>query len=176
MKGRPGTVIADACPPGSVCADPASGSSPAPRQGAHLRHIAWPLQSSLELGAFPTAVPCARLHARCVLMEWGLASLAEVVELVVSELVTNAVQATAALADDRETRLETRVPPVQLRLSSDGHVCVAVQVWDGNHELPVRRDAGPEAQGGRGLLLVERLSADWGSYRPLDSGGKVVWR
>ena len=128
---------------------------PAPMQGQHLRDIAWPLRSCLELGAFPTAVPCARLHARCVVMEWRLAALVEVVELVVSELVTNAVQATAALADDREKRLETRVPPVQLRLSSDGHIRVVVQVWDGNHQLPVRRDAGPEEEGGRGLFLVE---------------------
>ena len=176
MKGRTGTVMADACPPGSVCADPASGSSPAPMQGAHLRDIAWPLQSSLELGAFPTAVPCARLHARCVLMEWGLASLAEVVELVVSELVTNAVQATAVLADYPEgQRLDTGVPPVRLQLRSDGHICVIVQIWDGNHQLPVRRDTGPEAEGGRGLLLVESLSAEWGSYRPAGSSGKVVW-
>jgi len=35
----------------------------------------WPLQSFLELGALPGAVPCARLHARHVLWEWGLASL-----------------------------------------------------------------------------------------------------
>jgi anti-sigma regulatory factor (Ser/Thr protein kinase) len=53
----------------------------------------WPLRSSLELGALSTAVPCACLHVRHVLWEWGLNSLAESAELVVSELVTNAVDA-----------------------------------------------------------------------------------
>jgi hypothetical protein len=36
-----------------------------------LRHPAWPLRSGLELGALPSAVPCARLHARQVTWEWG---------------------------------------------------------------------------------------------------------
>ena len=54
----------------------------------------WPLRSSLELGALSSAVPCACLHVRHVLWEWGLTSLAERAELLVSELVTNAVTAT----------------------------------------------------------------------------------
>jgi hypothetical protein len=37
----------------------------------------WPLRSSLELGALPTAVPCARLHARHLVWEWGLDGLVE---------------------------------------------------------------------------------------------------
>jgi hypothetical protein len=52
----------------------------------------WPLRSYLELGALPTAVPCARLHARHLLWEWGLNGLAADAELLVSELVTNAVK------------------------------------------------------------------------------------
>ena len=54
----------------------------------------WPLRSSLELGALSTAVPCACLHVKHVLWEWGLNSLVESAELLVSELVTNAVNAT----------------------------------------------------------------------------------
>ena len=54
----------------------------------------WPLRSSLELGALSSAVPCACLHVKHVLWEWGLNSLAERAELLVSELVTNAVNAT----------------------------------------------------------------------------------
>ena len=54
----------------------------------------WPLRSSLELGALPTAVPCACLHVKHVLWEWGLNGLAESAELLVSELVSNAVNAT----------------------------------------------------------------------------------
>ena len=46
-------------------------------------NVVWPLRSSLELGALPAAVPCARLHARQLAWEWGLDSrsalLAEVI-------------------------------------------------------------------------------------------------
>ena len=56
----------------------------------------WPLSTSLPLGALPGATPCARLHARAVLHEWGLDDLAEAAELIVSELVTNAVRASTA--------------------------------------------------------------------------------
>jgi len=45
----------------------------------------WPLRSYLELAALPGAVPCARLHTRQVVWEWGLQELAETVELVVSD-------------------------------------------------------------------------------------------
>ena len=55
----------------------------------------WPLRSGLELAAFPTAVPCARLHARHITLEWGLRALAEPTELLVSELATNAIRASA---------------------------------------------------------------------------------
>jgi hypothetical protein len=61
----------------------------------HLR----PLRSYLELGALPTAVPCARLHARQLVWEWGLNGLAANTELLVSELVTNAVKTTAGNDD-----------------------------------------------------------------------------
>jgi hypothetical protein len=43
-----------------------------PEQGVAVAADPWPLQSHLELGALPTAVPCARLHARQMLWEWGL--------------------------------------------------------------------------------------------------------
>lgn len=63
-----------------------------------VRTVAWPLQSYLELGALPGAVPSARLHARLVVCEWGLHELAETTELIASELTTNAVQAARGLA------------------------------------------------------------------------------
>jgi len=47
----------------------------------------WPLRSHLELGAFATAVPCARLHARLMALEWRPPTLAETTERLVSELV-----------------------------------------------------------------------------------------
>jgi anti-sigma regulatory factor (Ser/Thr protein kinase) len=47
----------------------------------------------LELASLPSAVACARLHAKAVALEWGLPALAESVELIVSELVTNSIRA-----------------------------------------------------------------------------------
>ena len=78
----------------------------------------WPLSSSLPLGALPGATPCARLHARAVLHEWGLAGLAEAAELIFSELVTNAVRASTA-PDGRPRYDTTGMPVVVLRLASD---------------------------------------------------------
>ena len=77
----------------------------------------WPLRSYLELGALPTAVPCARLHARHLLWEWGLSEAAADAELLVSELVTNAVK---AMADQQQAA-------IRLQLSSD-NTCVRVEV------------------------------------------------
>jgi Histidine kinase-like ATPase domain len=118
--------------------------------------------SHLELGALDSAVPCARLHTRQVVREWGRPDLADTAELLVSELITNAIRASVG----------AMLPAVALWLYSDGR-CVAIHVWDGSGEMPVRRDADADADSGRGLLLVDSLSRDWGSYPR--AGGKVVW-
>jgi hypothetical protein len=142
--------------------------------GAHTA-ASWPLRSYLELGALPSAVPCARLHAKQVLWEWGLDALAEAVELIVSELVTNGVQVSQGMEGSRcQGRWTPGVPPVRLWLCSDKQ-SVLVQVWDGNDRMPERKDVDLEAVGGRGLLLVEALTAEWGTYAPERSSGKVVW-
>jgi anti-sigma regulatory factor (Ser/Thr protein kinase) len=135
----------------------------------------WPLRSYLELGALASAVPCARLHAKVVLHEWGLAVLAEPVELIVSEMVTNAVRASEELTGCRSGgRWIPGTSPVKLWISSDRQR-VLVQVWDGNDRMPVRQEtADLEAESGRGLLLVETLSAEWGAYE-VQGTGKVVW-
>jgi len=110
-----------------------------------------------------------------VLWEWGLEPLAETIELLVSEIVTNAVRASRELVAGRflGQRL-TEIPTVRLWLSSD-RTAVLIQVWDADHRIPQRRDRGPEAESGRGLLLVEALSAQWGCYVPNGWKGKVVW-
>jgi anti-sigma regulatory factor (Ser/Thr protein kinase) len=102
------------------------------------------------------------MHAKQVVVEWGLAALADNVELLVSELMTNAVRASDGLMS----------PAVRLWLVSDRD-CVVIHVWDASNEMPVRREAGPDSERGRGLLLVETLSREWGAYRTAD--GKVVW-
>ena len=71
----------------------------------------WPLRSYLELGTLPGAVPCARLHTRHVLWEWGISELSEPVELLVSELVTNAMRASQLTEDPSLIRLWLRSDP-----------------------------------------------------------------
>ncbi|MBV9384470.1 MAG: ATP-binding protein [Streptosporangiaceae bacterium] len=148
---------------------PGTGTSGAPLPVPPSRHpnIAsgeWPLRDAIELGALPGAVPCARLHARHVLWEWGLSGLSDDVELLVSELMTNAVAASAP-AD--------QIIPVRLWLLAD-QARVLVLVWDSSPRPPVPMDAGEDAESGRGLLLVEAVCQRWDWYLP-DTGGKVVW-
>lgn len=127
---------------------------------------AWPLSSFLELGAFPGAVPCARLHAKQVLWEWGMARRCEAAELLVSELVTNAVHV---------SRLNAQTGPVRLWLLAD-RARALILVWDSSSLRPVRMSAREDAENGRGLLLVESISVRWGWYfPPQEKGGKVVW-
>ncbi len=142
-----------------------------------------PVQSNLKLGAYPTAASCARLHAKSLAWEWGLTELADTVELVVSELTTNGVKAAAAHKDGDEAGL----PYVWVRLTP-GQRQVLVEVWDSNPDPPVRAEPDLTAENGRGLLLVEAVSATWGYYHVTDDAddsrepgaehqptGKVVW-
>lgn len=125
----------------------------------------WPRQSFLELGPLPGAVPCARLHARQLLWEWKQSELSETVELLVSELVTNAIKANRAME---------HLLPVRFWLLSD-NARVMIVVWDANPQPPIRVDPTDEAESGRGLLLVEALSKQWDWNVPSELGGKAVW-
>ncbi len=140
----------------------------------------WPLRSQLELGPLPGAVPCARLHARLVLWEWGLTSLGDPVELIVSELVTNALNASAGGAPGGQGYPpEGRPQPIGLRLGSDQHQ-VLVEVWDGSPAPPVAGLVSGDGETGRGLLMVQAMSRRWGYYFPAagalsPTAVKVVW-
>ncbi|MFG2328741.1 SpoIIE family protein phosphatase [Streptomyces sp. NPDC048604] len=99
----------------------------------------------------------ARRLARRALARWDLEELTDSVELLVSEVVTNAV------------RYAER--PVTLRLlRTDVLRC---EVGDDSPQLPRQRRARDTDEGGRGLFLVNRLARRWGATRL--SGGKVVW-
>jgi anti-sigma regulatory factor (Ser/Thr protein kinase) len=124
-----------------------------------------PLQDFLELAALPGAVPCARLHARQVLWEWGYGDLNDRAELLVSELVTNAVAASAELA---------RAAAVGLWLLSD-RARILILVRDASPGAPVGQDPGLDAENGRGLLLVDAVSSRWGWYPDAAGTGKIVW-
>lgn len=65
------------------------------------------MASALEFGSLPTAVSSARAHTRAILAEWGMAALIGDAEMLVSEFLTNALEASWRL-DDR--------PPIVLRL------------------------------------------------------------
>ncbi len=132
------------------------------------------LQSVLALGALPTATPCARLHARNVLCDWGLRDQADTVELVVSELVTNAVQATTSYDGRPLYSGDGGLACVHLRLSTD-LMQTLVEVWDENPMLPSPTQASAEDESGRGLMLVEALSQQWGWDISRQGSGKIVW-
>jgi anti-sigma regulatory factor (Ser/Thr protein kinase) len=130
----------------------------------------WHLHSRLPLAAFPLAPSFARAHVRYVARKWGLASdLATTAQLIASELVTNAVQ-----ASDRSGKADraTAAPVVRLSLASD-RVSLVLRVWDGSHEIPLRQQLVPDQERGWGLVLVDSLAAEWGVYP--QAGGKVVW-
>jgi hypothetical protein len=144
----------------------------------------WPLQTRLDLGALPGAVPCARLHARLVLTEWGQAQAGDSVELIVSELMTNALRAcTDPVAGRPGYDGEGRQLPLGLRLASDRRQ-VLVEIWDGNMAPPVPGQTSLDGETGRGLLMVEAVSSRWGYYYPArqtrgtapdERAAKVVW-
>ncbi len=148
--------------PAAVSAEPTPGS-PMTAQAP------WPLHTRLNLAALPSAPACARGHVRSVACEWGLPDLADTAELLASELITNAVRASERLRVRADLAI---VPVIRLWLVSDKSSLV-IHVWDGNDEMPVRRNAGIDEESGRGLMLVESLSSDWGAYRK--TTGKTVW-
>jgi anti-sigma regulatory factor (Ser/Thr protein kinase) len=120
--------------------------------------------SHLELPARAGSAGTARQFARLVLSAWGSQVPGDDVELVVSELVTNAVTAAAAI----------RSATVVLALSALADGAVRIDVWDpaASGVLMVAQ-AGHDAEGGRGLLLVSTLAAAWGQAEC--AVGTQVW-
>ncbi len=109
----------------------------------------------------------ARLLAAHQLTEWGHPHGSEAhdaVVLVVAELAANAV-------------LHGHVPGRDFALSlshDESRGIVRIEVTDTHPALPARKVPGADADGGRGLLLVDALAADWGVHDRLGPG-KTVW-
>ncbi|MET8957147.1 SpoIIE family protein phosphatase [Streptomyces sp. NPDC004129] len=111
-----------------------------------------------HLDEHPKAVATARTRAQHQLTMWGVdEETAYTTELIVSELVTNAVR--------------YGTPPLRLQLIKDRTLTCEVQ--DGNPVAPRLRHAKTVDEGGRGLFIVTQLAQNWGVRYSLD--GKTVW-
>jgi len=114
----------------------------------------------LELPATPAAASVARLFVRCLCEEWGVGAVADVAELLSSELVTNAVlHAHSAIeldaaCNDRDLRIDVRD-------------------FGSGEVAPHPVTTPTEEEGGRGLAIVANLATSWGVEE--SSRGKSVW-
>jgi anti-sigma regulatory factor (Ser/Thr protein kinase) len=115
------------------------------------RHVSWNLTPKL------TAARRARGLIRRPLRQWGLAELIPAAELVVSELVTNAVRYAQS--------------KISLRLVLEGGLFC--EVLDDSAAPPRLREAGQDDERGRGLQVVSQVAQRWGTRRT--GTGKVVW-
>jgi anti-sigma regulatory factor (Ser/Thr protein kinase) len=127
----------------------------------------WPLRTQLELAPLDTAPGSARAHVSAVLREWRTGQDAiDVGALVLSELVTNAIETTWK---------HGLYAPVRMWMLSD-RTSILFLVWDATRPAPVLRDVTPDAEDGRGLDMVNTISERWGYYHPDEQPfGKVVW-
>ncbi|MEU0137210.1 SpoIIE family protein phosphatase [Streptomyces sp. NPDC006296] len=110
-----------------------------------------------DLPADPAVVANARRRAAAQLTRWGLDDAVFTTELVVSELVTNAIRHGS--------------DPIRLRLIRD--TALVCEVFDGSSTAPHLRRARTDDEGGRGLLLVASLTERWGTR--YTGAGKAIW-
>ncbi|AEY93710.1 hypothetical protein SHJG_8445 [Streptomyces hygroscopicus subsp. jinggangensis 5008] len=111
-----------------------------------------------ELTAGLASASEARKHVAAKLAAWGLEEAVATTELIVSELVTNAVRYAG--------------PPVRLRLILQGTGLIC-EVSDNSSTSPHLRWARTFDESGRGLLIVAQLTRSWGTRHHVD--GKTVW-
>ncbi|MFG2790110.1 SpoIIE family protein phosphatase [Streptomyces sp. NPDC048419] len=113
--------------------------------------------ASWDVPVDPSAVADVRAQATRQVEAWGLGDLAMTTELVVSELVTNAIRYAE--------------PPIRLRLLRDARL--TCEVADASGTAPRLRHARSMDEGGRGLFLVAQLTDRWGARHTPD--GKIIW-
>lgn len=138
-----------------------SGAFPAERDAlvllARTRALHASQTASWTLPAILESAGEARKLATAQLEQWGFAQLSESTELVVSELVTNALRYAGG--------------PIRLRLICDR--TLTCEVTDDNNTAPRLRRAHDDDEGGRGLFITEQLTQRWGA-RP-NRQGKTIW-
>jgi anti-sigma regulatory factor (Ser/Thr protein kinase) len=120
-----------------------------------------PYRIRVSLAPGPPAAAQARRHVGAIIETWQVPVDPAVAVLLTSELVTNAIR------HDRGGH-----EPIQLVITwAANELCV--EVHDRSRAAPVPVDAPPDAEAGRGLMLLASLSKDWG-YRET-AGGKAVY-
>ena len=129
--------------------------------------------TSLTLAAAPAAIGRARQLVRFALSGWGLAALADDAELVTSELMTNAVQATGVTFTPRAPGGFDAAATVQVRVLMYP-ASIIIEVWDRGPGTPDRHEVTVDEEGGRGLMIVAALCQRW-DFAAATDGGKVVW-
>ncbi|WP_245608144.1 SpoIIE family protein phosphatase [Streptomyces hokutonensis] len=113
--------------------------------------------ASWDLPSDPAVVARARAMAARQLGAWGLEDLAYTTELVVSELVTNAIRHAAG--------------PIRLRLILER--TLICEVFDASDSAPHLRHPRSADEGGRGLFLISQFTRRWGTRYTGD--GKIIW-
>ncbi|MCQ8194402.1 SpoIIE family protein phosphatase [Streptomyces rugosispiralis] len=124
---------------------------------ARTRGMAAERVATWELPDDPAVVAGARREAAERLAAWGYEEAAFTMEVVVGELVTNAIR--------------HATPPIRLRLIHDR--ALICEVSDGSATAPHLRRARAFDEGGRGLLLVAQLTESWGTRQT--ATGKTIW-
>ncbi len=110
----------------------------------------------------------ARAYASVVLSVWGLGEFSDDAGLILDELVANAVTASERAGD-------ADILVIRVCLITDGDV-LTIEVWDQAPGVPQLRNAGPLAESGRGLAIVDDLTrGSWGCQPAIGQRGKCVW-
>jgi hypothetical protein len=154
-------------------AEPGPPPKPRPPDLDWLNHL--PLRDGLELKPDAIAPRKARQQLAANLEKWSLPQLGISAPLVLSEIVTNALAATKAVfAAYTLSGGMGAVPPVTVWLYG-WPSAVAMLAWDASCSPPEPQCAGPGDESGRGLAIIDLMSADWGYYFPAGIGGKITW-
>jgi anti-sigma regulatory factor (Ser/Thr protein kinase) len=129
-----------------------------------------PVFSGCSLSPSPDAARRARSFTRHTLASWGLAELADDAQVIVSELLVNAVRHTGIRQSESHGTWAAGVG-LWLLSHADGLMCV---VTDPSDSAPALKQPGDTSEGGRGLHMVHALSDHWGWTR-FSERGKAVW-
>jgi anti-sigma regulatory factor (Ser/Thr protein kinase) len=150
-----------AAPARAVSPPPAHGQPP-PDRRAHPSGYA-----RADLQPDPASAAQARRVARDALARWDMPHLAADAEAVASELAANAINAA--------TQPRGTLPAIIFAIHHRPPELV-VLVWDNGPGHPRHGAAGPDAESGRGLAIIDGLTGrNWGWWPTPRSGGKVVW-